>query len=427
MRRSVYTLLSALLVVVLLAACGGGTTPVRSTPAPTTVNPTPPAPAGTNTCPEAAAGHGSMGACAPKAKLGLTLPGSAAPSFGASPTYPDVSNNQWVGCTASWDFGAIARAGHPAIYGKTNQGTGFTDCTFPSVVAKARAAGLAPGGYDFVSTYTAAEAYRFVAILRANGTCTSAKTLPPALDVEYGAATRSGVQTMANIVKAACGRVAVYTGSWYWSPHLGCWWPSGGVTGWISGYPTASAPCGLNYTSWLQHQYSDSAWNGAGTSDMSVYQGAARGTSFASFARLAAPTPTAVLNAHELRLIAAYKPNATPARRDAALDPIARQIRTLRRLGLTSTQQRKARYTLLVKDFNAWSTASYLVPHERDLVHGYYGSSSATRRSTLAKLVRQRDLITHLAHQPHSGGYGAHDRGPRRQWLAGFAAHRGAR
>jgi hypothetical protein len=173
----------------------------------------------------------------------------------------------------------------------------------------------------------------------------------------------------------------------------------------------------------LQHQYTDHGFNGANYGDMTVFRGAT--AAFSAFARLSpAPRPTDVLTAGERRLLAAYHANATPAKRDAALDPLARQIRLIRKLGHPNTGHRAQRYTLLTAEFNRWSTPSYLTAHEKALVHGYYGSSTATKRATLTKLGRQRDLITRLAREPHHGGWDFDHRGQRRLWQARFVAHR---
>lgn len=263
-------ILLPLLPLLLLIGCGSG----GSTPTAITV-PAPPAAA----CPQAAAGQGSMGACAPPS-VGLSNGKSI--TFQGPITYPDLSNNNPV---TDSQMRSISR-GHDAIYLKTNQGTGFVDQTFARMAHSARRHGMAAGGYDFVSCYCAAEARLMVKVLHAAGQTRAARRwLPPTLDVEYGSASRSGVRSMVRILRAAFGRVNIYTGAWYWTPRLGCFWPKR-VSSWLSGYPHASVVCGLHPRLYTQHQYTDRGYNGATTSDMSVWRGSA--ASFKRFARFPA-------------------------------------------------------------------------------------------------------------------------------------------
>lgn len=237
-------------------------------------------------CPQASGGHGTMGACAP-ATAGLEYRKGIIPKAISGETYPDLSNN-----TPVTDHGMqlIAQHGHKAVYLKVNQGTGFIDHTFAGMAASARRHGLAVGGYDFVSCYCAAEARLFVKLLRQAGqTRTSAGWMPPTLDIEYANANRAGIETMVRIVRAAFGRVNIYTGQWYWTPRLGCYWPTG-VSGWLAGYPTAPRVCGLHPTGYTQHQYTDRGFNGAIYSDMSVWLSSSQ--AFKAFRNLATPTPT---------------------------------------------------------------------------------------------------------------------------------------
>lgn len=130
-----------LLVVLTLAAglVGCSSSTARHTPPLATINP----------CAAAAGGHGAMGICQPRRERHLLF---TAPAPGAI-TWPDRSNND-----PTLRMGAIAHAGHPAIVLKVNQGTSFVDRWFVPQARAARAAGLAVGGYDFVSTYTTSEA-----------------------------------------------------------------------------------------------------------------------------------------------------------------------------------------------------------------------------------------------------------------------------
>jgi lysozyme len=262
-RRCAAIILTVLVTVVCLAGCGGGSSQrAARQPAdvPSVVAKSAP------TC-TVRIGQGAPGACAPVS----IAPRLAPPLAAGSTTFPDLSNNNPV-----YDFSQIAKT-HPAVWLKANEGTGYVDPTFASMARAAKRAGIAPGGYDFVRTYSSAEANLFVKRLKATGTCRSKNTLPPTLDVEVGSASASGVQTMANIVHRACGRVAVYTGLWYWTPHLGSWWPSGAYA-WISGYPSIVGRA--NYARISVHQYTDRGFNGSTYSDMNVWLGAG---SFSAF------------------------------------------------------------------------------------------------------------------------------------------------
>lgn len=250
LKRTLTLLCSAIAPV--LAGCGTQTHPAKS-----------PRPASCNL----PVGSGHMGACAPSSftKGAQKFPTQAQGGL----TFSDRSNND-----PTTNLTAIRRAGHPAIYLKAIEGTGFTDRTFAPSAAAAKRAGVAPGGYDFVRTYSAREAYLFVARLRAAGTCGAKNTLPPALDIEAGVATRSGVANMVQILRRSCGRVALYTGLWYWNPYLGQFWPGASTAAWISGYPNIIGRTG--YRAVAIHQFTDRGCDGASCGvDLNRWQGTA--------------------------------------------------------------------------------------------------------------------------------------------------------
>lgn len=253
----------AALVVVLVAAltgCGGKAHPWKSVKL---------LPSVVSSCPGAANGNGAPGACMPPAGSERALPTTAKLRTGASGiTYPDFSNNDPCYCAA-----VLKAHGHPGEIDKANQGIGFTDSTFIRMAKDARAHGVAVGGYDFDQEYTAAETYKFVKQLRAAGIYRSTpNTFPPTLDVEYGAANRAGLEHQLVVLFREYGRAQIYTGSWYWLPHFGCWVPAH-VAFWLSGYPVASLLCGLPGSMWVEHQFTDHGYNGAGYSDMTVWRG----------------------------------------------------------------------------------------------------------------------------------------------------------
>ena len=257
MKRCLLAVVSACLLA--LAGCGSTKTVTFK------LNAGPPA------CPLAAAGHGSLGACAPKQSLGLTVPRTIT----NQPTYPDRSNNDPCYCGAQ-----IKAAGQVGLIAKANQGTGFIDQTAVGMIQSARAQGLAVGLYDFDQDYTVAEAQVLVARAHAAGIYPSTpRTFPLYLDVEYGNFNYGGLLAQIAFLRAQGYRVGIYTGDWYWGPHAGCRWPQG-VSAWLSGYPSAPVPCGT--TDYLVHQFTSTPI------DMNVFLGSR--AAFDSFV-LAAPKP----------------------------------------------------------------------------------------------------------------------------------------
>lgn len=289
---------AVVIAAVLLAACGSPNHPAQ------TVKKLPPSVK--QACPEALQGQGTMGECLP-AKPQQVAPqepaagGAVAVDFTleapfvaiaassvTGATFPDFSNNDPCVC------GAELRAhGHVGEIDKVNQGVGFTDQTFAPMVRDAKAHRLCVGGYDFDQEYTAAEAYKFVALLEAAGIRRGTPcTFPPTLDVEFGLASRAGLEHQLAVLKRAFHRAQIYTGAWYWLPHFGCWVPQG-VSFWLSGYPIASLLCGLSATFWAAHQFTDHGATGARAipyADLSVYRGSPAG--FRVYTQQSKPAPT---------------------------------------------------------------------------------------------------------------------------------------
>jgi hypothetical protein len=258
-RQIVLVLLIALLAITL-AGCGG-TTPRRHLAAP-------------GSCPQAAAGHGYPGACAPRQQLQLLTPHAV-----AGVKYPDRSNNDPCYCGA-----AIRAQGYRGLIVKANQGTGFIDPTAIGMVQSARAAGLTVGVYDFDQDYTVAEARVFVARAHAAGIYpATANTFPLYIDVEFGNFSYPGLLAQIAYLRSQGYRVGIYTGQWYWTPHAGCRWP-GGVSAWLSGYPSAPVPCGT--TGYNAHQFTSTP------TDLTVYLGSA--AQFRTFVHATPPAPKIV-------------------------------------------------------------------------------------------------------------------------------------
>lgn len=261
----IVTIVAAALIL-LLAGCGGPE-PRHGTGA-ATVTVTAPVPtreiAG---CPEADEGHGQMGECSPPA--GPTLR-----SFRPGPiTYPDRSNNDPV---TSAGMRAIAAHGHPGIVLKANQGTRFVDSTFVPMARAAKAAHICVGGYDFDEIYTVSEVETFRDRLHAAGIFRNTPcTFPPTLDVEFGAFNLAGLERQIAFLKREFGRVKLYTGEWYIGPRVACqslFNLARKLTFWLSGYPIAPVPCGTA-SSYLEHQYTDQGFDGAGPADMTTFLG----------------------------------------------------------------------------------------------------------------------------------------------------------
>lgn len=258
--------LAPAVTVLALAGCGGSS---HSTPAPTPA-PTPP----TSSCPQAASGHGSLGACAPKQRLGLTRP-----HVEAGPQFYDRSNNNPCVCG-----GAIRSAGKVGLIVKLNQGS-FVDTTAAEMAGSARAHGLAVGGYDFDQNYTVDEARLFVSRARAAGILPgSNNTFPLYFDVEFGSFSFAGLQAQINYVRSQGYRVGIYTGNWYWAPHAGCRWPTGTVSAWLSGFPSAPVPCGTQ--GYNVHQFTDTPL------DTNVFLGSL--SQFHAFVRTTPPPPPSI-------------------------------------------------------------------------------------------------------------------------------------
>jgi GH25 family lysozyme M1 (1,4-beta-N-acetylmuramidase) len=290
---------AALLAAVLLAACGSTKTVTKTTPAPTpapAITPKPgavppPAHQSAPTCDrseqhEIEKGKGSLGDCTPEPTTSAssgTVAGTAVSlvqtiaSNGVGQTGPDVSNND-----PFYNWQPVKAHGHPFGYLKLNQGVRFEDRTAAGMARAARAAGVIPGGYDFLEvcrTNSGAEAHLFVSRLKAIGL--SAHSLVPIGDAEWplnapcsAPAARAWLNSWASVVHSSTGRwPGFYSGAWWANPNLGCWRPPGGGKRWISGYTfrrNLVIPCGWGGVDlW---QFTDSGFNGVSSVDMSVLE-----------------------------------------------------------------------------------------------------------------------------------------------------------
>lgn len=200
---------------------------------------------------------------------------SSAPAI----TGPDVSNNDPLTCTQ-----IVAVAKHSRLlYTKTVEGTAFTDSTAAAAATCAKAHGLLVGGYDFLHVCLGspiAEGEHFVAAARAAGLL-GVGTLRLAGDAEYPFGTlacngrvwlQTWVDTVYNFAHAC---PIMYTGAWWWQPHVGSFWPTClnvQLEDWISGYGVKwpFMPSGRSHLDlW---QFTDRGFNGATFADLSVWE-----------------------------------------------------------------------------------------------------------------------------------------------------------
>lgn len=225
-----------------------------------------------------------MGSCLPN-KSGVVKTGSLqfenAAAITATTYGPDLSNNDPFYGDSNW---AAIGAKNAFVIVKVNQGTYYIDRTAKAMTDTARRHGLAVGGYDFADVCNAApqaEAAVFVAAARGDNLVGGRGVLPLTGDMEYPTGSlscnaRSWINDWIFAVHSLTGEwPMIYTGAWWWDPHVGCWWPGYSIS-WVSGYTSTASvlanymPCGLNHLD--IHQYSDHGYNGAGYSDMSYWR-----------------------------------------------------------------------------------------------------------------------------------------------------------
>lgn len=209
-----------------------------------------------------------MGGCLPKP----TVENQA--SITATNQGPDLSNNNPVSCS---QMAAIA-AHNAFVILKVNE-AGYVDRMAAGMAICARAHGLTVGGYDFLHVCLndpAWEAHVFLAHLADDG-LVGPGSLPGVGDVEWPqhpqCNVRSWLLTWLAVVKAGDrGREPMlYSGAWWWNPHVGAWWPNPAL-GWVSGYVPFPPPIPAGLAHLDIWQFSDHGWNGATTSDLSVWR-----------------------------------------------------------------------------------------------------------------------------------------------------------
>lgn len=204
-----------------------------------------------------------MGDCTPGVRLRASVTSLRGTSLGC-----DRSNNNPIYGVSTWKH--IRALGFSYCHFKTSEGSTYHDPTVVRMAGDARAAGLLVGGYHFAHpclTSSIAEANLFLSMLHAARLDTPSSAMP-VLDVEYGGcasgtATNVWIQSVYNRVRAATHlRMGVYSGNWWLAPHTNCLFKylPGDTIAWISGYPSAVAPCGR--TAIDEHQYTSSGDHG---------------------------------------------------------------------------------------------------------------------------------------------------------------------
>jgi len=168
----------------------------------------------------------------------------------------DVSNNN-----GRIDFKQAKKAGQDFVWIKAGEGD-WKDPTFQGNVKAAVAAGLEVGGYQFLRPKKgrtgAQEAKFFIDRLDAAGL--GKGDLRPVLDVEATTldvkGTRQYVQSFVNSMQAHGFRPAIYTGAWFWDPHVGN--ENFGLPLWVSGYvPESKLVLPKAWDSYAVWQYDD--------------------------------------------------------------------------------------------------------------------------------------------------------------------------
>lgn len=153
---------------------------------------------------------------------------------------------------ANFDFAGQYAAGVRFAYIKATEGSSYTSPTFSSQYTKATAAGMIRGGYHFANPAGASGATQasfFVS--HGGGWSADGRTLPGALDIEYGAsstcyglsqsAMNSWIKEFLTKYESLTGRKApIYTTTNWWQQCTG-------NTSQFSGYPLWLANYGSSY------------------------------------------------------------------------------------------------------------------------------------------------------------------------------------
>jgi GH25 family lysozyme M1 (1,4-beta-N-acetylmuramidase) len=195
---------------------------------------------------------------------------------------PDVSNNN--GCGVNWH--AIRQAGARFGAAKATEGTAFRDRCFPRNWGHMQHEGLVRIAYDFGRPASwrsgTQEARYFVAWVNANGGF--GKHDFAVLDLEalggpmsQAALRRWVIDWLVEVERAGHpGRMGIYSGAWWWNPHVGIWFPIGPFK-WTANYSPAPRPFGAG--GWDFWQFTDGRYGpsphsiGAGSMDISVFSG----------------------------------------------------------------------------------------------------------------------------------------------------------
>lgn len=136
----------------------------------------------------------------------------------------------------------VAREGFAFAFCKATEGTGYTNPDYAQQIAGAKAAGLVAGAYHFLSPGNGAgQADYFLSVVG------NPAGLVLVLDVEAGAYA-DVMAFVAEIERRIPGyHPVIYSGSWFWSGHLGNPPSPAGCPLWDSKYVTAVGPASAVY------------------------------------------------------------------------------------------------------------------------------------------------------------------------------------
>ncbi len=173
-----------------------------------------------------------------------------------------IDISKWQG---NIDWQKVKADGYSFAFAKATEGTTYVDPTFQANWQGMEAAGLVRGAYHFFwpTLDPVTQAEHFVQTVSPDAT-----SLPPVLDLEKAtildpAALREKVKAWLDKVESLTGRKAIiYTGSWYWNPHMLVNGQAPGWTGdydlWVASYTTAAQPAmPTGWSTWTLWQHTD--------------------------------------------------------------------------------------------------------------------------------------------------------------------------
>jgi GH25 family lysozyme M1 (1,4-beta-N-acetylmuramidase) len=173
---------------------------------------------------------------------------------------PDISHYQ-----GTVDWRAINASGASFAFVKASEGLHSADDQFAKNWAASRASGVpVRGAYHFGHPDEAAvqQASHFLSVV---GNLSSGEFLVLDLETDGGRSASEVGQWCDEFLSAVTrgsglppSRVLIYTGAWFWDPHVGQTWSPHVHPLWVSGYARAP-PMPKDWRYWTFWQYTDSA------------------------------------------------------------------------------------------------------------------------------------------------------------------------